>query len=463
MHARRNAPPVSHARRIQPDAGPTDRRRILAAVLSAILPGLGQLINGRGSLGRKLMAPVLVVVAVTLVLLQLTSATRLAASLISPTAMTLLLIANVAFLALRLFATLHAFFDRRYPSRTGRGGLITLAALSLLIGIPHLVAHVYGSTARDTFAVIFEADGAVPDPGPGAGERLNILIVGIDKIPGRVATLTDSMMVASVDPVGNTVSMLSIPRDLVQVPLGNGDAFGPKLNSLMSYADRDPKAFPAGGMRTLQDAIGALLGIRIHYYAQMDFIGFAEMIDALGGVDIDVERGFSDPAYDGYGLDGRGWSVEAGPNHFSGYEALAYARVRKAPGESDYTRSARQQEILIALRERMTQAGSLLFGLPGLLDAMASYVRTDLPSARLPELAAIADETGRDSIVRAVLRPPLITAGVNDPQYGTVQVPNLEEIRTMAAALFSEPGTPPTPWPMPTPAPSTEPEVSAAP
>ena len=463
MYARRNAPPISHARRIQPDPGPTDRRRILAALLSSILPGLGQLINGRGPLGRKLMAPVVVAVAVILVLLQLTSATRLAASLISPTAMTLLLVANVAVLVLRLFAMLHAFFDRRYPSRTGRGGLIAIAALSLFIGIPHLVAHVYGSTARDTFAVIFETDGSVPDPGPASGQRINVLIVGIDKVPGRVATLTDSMMVASVDPVGNTVSMLSIPRDLARVPLGNGDVFAPKLNSLLAYADRNTDEFPQGGQRALQNAVGALLGIPIHYYAQMDFIGFAEMIDAVGGIDIEVDHAFSDPDYDGYGLGGRGWSVEAGPNHFSGYEALAYARVRKAVGESDYTRAARQQEILVALRDKLTEAGSLLFGLPGLLDAMASYVRTDLPSARLPELAAIADEMDRGAIARAVLRPPLIQAGVRDPNYGAVQVPNLVEIRAVAAALFSEPGTPPTPWPTPKPGASADPEPTATP
>ena len=463
MHLRRTAPPPSHARRFQPDAGPTDRRRIVAAVFSAILPGLGQLINGRGRLGRRFLAPVVVAIALVLIALQLGSPMRLAASLISPGAMAFLLVANVALLIWRLFATLHAFFDRRYPSRTSRGGLAILAVLCLTVAIPHVVAHAYGSAARDTFAAIFETDAEAAGSGPASGERLNVLIVGIDKIPGRVATLTDSMMVASIDPVGDTMSMLSIPRDLARVPLGTGDTFAPKLNSLMSFADRNPNEFPDGGMRALQDAVGALLGIRIHYYAQMDFIGFAEMIDAVGGIDIDVERGFSDPDYDGYGLDGRGWSVEAGPNHFTGYEALAYARVRKAAGESDFTRSGRQQEILIALRDRLTQAGSLLFGLPGLLEAMESYVRTDLPSSRLPELAAIVDEMGSGTIARAVLRPPLIKAGVTDPRYGAVQTPNLEEIRAVAAALFSEPGTPATPWPTPTPGPSSEPGASTAP
>ncbi len=460
MHARRTAPPLDHARRIRPET-PTHPRRLIAAALSAVLPGLGQLLNGRGPLGRRLLAPIAVVVAIVLIALQLSSPIRLAASLVSPTAMTILLGANVALLIWRLFATLHAFFDKRYPAQTGRGGLIVLAGLCLAVAIPHGVAHVYGSAARDAFAVVFEeAPSEGTDPGPAAGERINVLIVGIDKIPGRTATLTNSMMVASVDPVGNSVSMLSIPRDLGRVPLPNGDVFGPKINSLMSFADRNPKDFPAGGMRTLQDALGTMLGIRIHYYAQMDFIGFAEMIDAVGGIDIDVDHGFSDPTYDGYGLAGRGWSVEAGPNHFGGYDALAYARVRKPAGESDYTRAGRQQEILIALRNKLTEAGSLLFGLPGLLDAMASYVRTDVPSDRLPELAAITDEMARDAIARAVLRPPLIRAGVKDPQFGTIQVPQLAQIRAMVADLFSAPGTPPTPWPTPTPGPSPKPVAS---
>ena len=112
------------------------------------------------------------------------------------------------------------------------------------------------------------------------------------------------MMVVSLDPVGRTVSMVSIPRDLVNVPLGDGNVYGPKLNSLMCYADRHPDAFPDGGIAALEDAVGALLGIPIHYYARIDFVGFIAMVDAVGGVDINVDEGFSRPSYDGFGLDG---------------------------------------------------------------------------------------------------------------------------------------------------------------
>lgn len=468
MQARRTSKPVIHARRIRADTGPTDRRRLAAAFLSALLPGLGQLANGRRPVARRLLAPVLAALGIVAIALLLSSPTRLVASMIAPTAMTTLLVLNALLLAWRLFATLHAFFDRRYPSTAGRASLIGLVILVFAVSLPHALAHIYGSAARDTFARIFETPAGEPDgsggtavdPRPGSGERINILVVAIDKTPDRTATLTDTMMVISVDPVGSTVSMLSLPRDLVNVPLGNGDDFGPKLNSLMSYANRNPKEFPEGGMRALQDAIGTLLDIRIDYYAQMDFIGFVEMIDAVGGVDIVVEHGFDDPTYDGYGLGQFGWAVEAGLQHFDGNNALAYARARKAGGESDFTRAARQQEILVALRTKLASAGSLVFGLPGILDALGEYVRTDVPTDRLPELAAVADEMGPNAITRVVVQPPLVKSGGRNHPLGSVQIPQISEIRAVAAGLFTNPGTPPIPWPTVEP---TAPPPSGAP
>ena len=229
-------------------------------------------------------------------------------------------------------------------------------------------------------------------PQPGRNERLNVLLIGIDSGPGRTEALTDSLIVVSLDPVGRRVTMLSIPRDLAGIPLGNGDTYGPKINSLMGYAARNPKAFPDGGVRTLERAVAALLGIPIHAYAEVDLGGFAQMVDAVGGVDIDVRKPLNDPNYprlDG----GHGWSVTAGPHHFGGLDALAYARIRKVLGESDLTRAARQQEVLVALRNQAVGAG-LLVRLPELLDAVGSTVKTDLPQDQLPQLAALAEQIG---------------------------------------------------------------------
>ena len=255
------------------------------------------------------------------------------------------------------------------------------------------------------------------------------------------------MIVASLDPVGKTVSMLSLPRDMVGVPLGNGDVYGPKLNSLMSFAERNPKSFPKGGMRTLEDAVGALLGIPIHYYARIDFIGFIAMVDAVGGVDIDVKRTLRAKHYDGYGLTTKGFRLTKGVHHLTGAEALAYARIRKGVGETDFTRAARQQEVIVALRSSVTSGGSLFWRLPDLLDAVADTIRTNVPTTRLPELAAIIDEVGAKDVVQVVIGHPLVASA--NTKYGSSQVPKIDKIQAVAARLFSTPGTPPVPWPTP--------------
>ena len=102
----------------------------------------------------------------------------------------------------------------------------------------------------------------------------------------------------------------------------------------------------------------------------------------------------------------KGFSITKGPHHLDGATALAYARSRKALGESDFTRQARQQQILVALRSEVTRGGSLLFQLPELLDAVGQTIRTDVPVDRLPDLAAILDEVGKKDVTSVVIRAP---------------------------------------------------------
>jgi LCP family protein required for cell wall assembly len=356
-------------------------------------------------------------------------------------------------LAWRLLAVSQAFLDTRRPGPTGRLGVIGMVIVLTFVAVPHVVGWRYGSILGDTFAQIFNGDGFTDDgvaagPIPKDGERINVLLVGVDAVADRQATLTDTMMVASLDPVGRTVSLLSVPRDLVNTPLGNGNVFGPKLNSLLGYADRHPDEFPQGGMRALEDAIGALLDIPIHYYARLDFGGFITMVDAVGGVDVTVAKGFEDPGYDGFGFDGRGYSITEGEHHLDGASALAYARSRKGKGESDFTRAARQQQILAAMRDQMGEGAGLLFELPGLLGAVGRTMRSDMPVDQLPTFAAILDEVDREDMVSVVIRHPLIHPV--STRYGASQEGDLPAIRAMAAALFPPPGTPPTAWSPPT-------------
>ena len=190
-----------------------------------------------------------------------------------------------------------------------------------------------------------------------------------------------------------------------------------------------------------------MLGIPIHYYAKVDLAGFVTMVDAVGGVDVDVARPLSDPNYGGFGV-GPGWSITAGGHHLDGPNALAYARVRKSAGESDFTRAARQQQVLVGIRDRAV-GSNLLVSLPRLLDAVGDSVRTDVPPELLPELAAFAQEIGGDRTTRAVMTSPMVKSGGRNHPYGSVVIPVPSRIAEMVAAIFPAPGTEPGPWPPP--------------
>jgi hypothetical protein len=112
--------------------------------------------------------------------------------------------------------------------------------------------------------------------------------------------------------------------------------------------------------------------------------------------------------------------------------------VRKALGESDFTRAARQQEILIAMRQRMSNGTTLLFDLPDLLTAVGKTLQTDIPVASLPDLIVTFESVDSDRIARAVIRHPLVRS--ESTRYGDGLVPRLDKIRAMAAELFPEPG-----------------------
>ncbi|HEV7809146.1 MAG TPA: LCP family protein, partial [Candidatus Limnocylindrales bacterium] len=431
----------------RPDSRPSDLRRLIAATLSSVLPGLGQAANVRVRPAIGFAAPTAIVLLLTWLIAHADSPAMLLARAITPAILSLLLVLNVAILAWRLLALLQAFLDRRYPRRPGRLGAAGLVVLLAFTIVPHVLAWNAGTAAQQTFARIFSGSAVrsvSAAPLPSDTERLNVLLIGVDSAPGRTEALTDSLIVVSLDPVGRTVSMVSIPRDLAGVPLGNGNTFAPKINSLVSYADRHPAEFPGGGIATLERAVGALFGIPIHAYATVDLAGFVTMVDAVGGVDIDVRKPLADPKYPR--LDGRrGWSVEPGRHHFDGTDALAYARIRKAVGESDLTRAARQQEVLVALRNGVANAG-ILFRLPSLLAAVGTTVHTDLPADRLPQLAALAEQIGGASTVKVVLTSPQIKAA-SSAKYGSIFLPVATRIAQLAKVVFGLPGADPT-WPV---------------
>jgi LCP family protein required for cell wall assembly len=270
--------------------------------------------------------------------------------------------------------------------------------------------------------------------------RVNVLLIGMDSGIGRNTLLSDTMIVVSLDPVGKTVSMASIPRDMVDVPLPDGRSFRGKINSLVSYAHWHPGKFPGAkdGQSVLAAALGTLLNLKIDAWAQVNLPGFVSLVDAVGGVNINVTDGFCDPRYKEYGI--KGFNITPGRYHMDGEEALAYARVRKATGESDFTRAGRQQEVIASLRDKMVH-GAFLDNPSRFLRSIGQTITTNIRPSFIADYIATASDIGRNDVFRVVIDHPLVKAGYD--VRGSIQIPQVKKIRALAANLFTPTGVRP--------------------
>ncbi len=441
------------------------RSRYLPAILDALIPGLGHLVVGRRWRALLFVAPLVVMGAAAVWIVATTSGPRLVATLLSTEAIWGLLGAQGLLLASRLIAVGSSLFDPALP-RVGRRDFLPIALLLAFVIAPQAYVAYATEIAREAADQIFVEPGAVaavpsaePQPDPSflttvppspsttpslspTGDRITGLIIGVDAGVARNTYLTDTMIVISLDRTTRTVSMLSIPRDMVDVPMSDGRQFRDKINSLVSYARRNQEQFPGSdgtGFDVLMDALGTLANVPIDYYAKVDLGGFVRVVNVLGGVDVNVARAFCDPSYDEYGFT-RGFSITAGRHHLDGQQALAYARVRKASGESDFTRAARQQEVISGIRDSIVGGGFLNDPI-GLLQAIGQTVMTNLPRELLPDLAEVASEIGREQTYRAVVNHPLVRSGFD--VRGSIQIPDVPAIRALAAALFPVDGQSP--------------------
>ena len=233
---------------------------------------------------------------------------------------------------------------------------------------------------------------------------MTFLLTGVDSGHDRAHALTDTLLVASLDRLTNKAVMLSIPRDISNFPLYSGGTFRGKINSLMSTAGNDPKRYPDGPVLTLTREIGYLIGVPINYYAAINLDGFQKMVDLVGGVDVDNPKVINDPRYDWF--DGTsGFTLSPGVHHLNGRNALAYVRSRQGVGDSDFTRAARQQQVLVALRAKLGTAG-LLEKLPDLLKVAGQTIRTDFPPGQVRDYLVLASGVSDKAIDRHVLGPP---------------------------------------------------------
>ncbi len=233
-------------------------------------------------------------------------------------------------------------------------------------------------------------------------ERVTILVMGVDERAqsDEKAWRTDTMILVTLDPVTLQAGVLSIPRDLwVEIPTMGYN----RINTAHYFGDfyDYPGGGPALAMRTVERA----LGIHIDHYVRLNFQAFINLIDQIGGIDIDVPETIDDPQYPDYNYGFDPLYIEAGQHHFYGEMALKYARVRHV-GQGDFGRARRQQQVLQAVLDKISSPEmlpQLLARAPELYATAEDSVATGLKLDQIIALAQLANQVDRDTMRFAVI------------------------------------------------------------
>jgi LCP family protein required for cell wall assembly len=273
-------------------------------------------------------------------------------------------------------------------------------------------------------------------------ERLNILLIGTDQRPNEGTYNTDTLIVVSIDPTTKQVAMFSLPRDTTGVPVppgplqnAYGSTYNAKINSLYTAVRNRPDLVPGTsrtrGYNGLKEVLGYLYNLDIKYFVEVNFDGFKQVVDAMGGVTINVQVPVLDESYPSdTGRTARVY-IPAGIQHMTGAQALVYARSRHL--SDDFDRGARQQRVLTSLREQANVA-ALIPRIPDLLAAVKATVRTDIPQDQLARLAGLAASVDTKNIRSYVFSYPRYGSQILAPIYKLI--PDVAKIRSAVANAF---------------------------
>jgi LCP family protein required for cell wall assembly len=277
-------------------------------------------------------------------------------------------------------------------------------------------------------------------------ERLNVLLIGSDQRPGDSSFNTDTLIVVSVEPETGEVAMFQVPRDMVDVPVPAnargvwGSVYRGKINSWYT-ANRNRtdlwpgKSASARGFNSLKALLGELYGLDIRHYALVNFQGFRKVVNAMGGVQVNVQIPVSESQFPT--SDGKLTRIyiPAGPQHMTGTEALRYARSRHRAQYGDFDRGRRQQRVLLSLREQMNPQ-AIIANLPQLVDALKDSVKTDIKTADLPKLLALAGGVDTKNIRSFVFAPSYYAQEFLTSPRGYIITPNVARIRKAVDQAF---------------------------
>ena len=422
------------------------RSAFAAAVFSLLVPGFGHLYERRWRAALLFLTPPTLLLALVGGIVAADGLPGLVGLLITPFGLSAAGILNILLAVWRGVAAADAWRGavRRESGLRAIGTSFAGLTLSLVAALSlHLILGGYVATASELVGGIFssgtENPGTTPAPRWDGKERLNVLLVGIDQRGDSTTFNTDTLIVASVDPVNGTVTMFSIPRDTVDFPVPEnaqqlyGATYGNKINSYYASASRNPNVFPDGPMPALREMLGNFYGMKIDYSLMVNFTGFQEIVDALDGVRITARNPVTDDSYPIGGGKYARIHVLAGVHAMDGAEALIFARSRH--GSSDFDRAARQQQVISAIRAQSDMA-AITRNLPSLAVALKDSLKSDFPQQDLPLLLDLIAQIDAGSIRSLVFTPPNYQTVGSDSR-GYIITPDVAKIRAAVLQAFS--------------------------
>ncbi|MFC1617972.1 LCP family protein [Patescibacteria group bacterium] len=315
-------------------------------------------------------------------------------------------------------------FEEQKPKKKKRGCIKALIIFLIILGI-----------AAAVFYFMFFSPFAFPGTGLKGESKgqINILVLGRGGEGHSGANLTDTIMLVMIRNKDDKVGMLSIPRDL-WIP--DGDYGNNKINALFSAAKNDGKS-DKQAIKVVQDEVKEITGVYPDYYALIDFDGLTEIVDAVGGVNINVDTAFTDTLH---GID-----YPAGKNSFDGEDAVMYTRARYATGGegSDFQRADRQQDLIMGIKDKAFSSNTLFS--PSKLSSLSKEYKeniiTNLSINNLSRLRILAGDMAGENTIKAVYSTAnVLTSGhssggayILQPKTG-----DWSETQAMAKNLFKD-------------------------
>ncbi len=436
---------------------------LLLTTAGVFLPGAPQRAAGRRRLGALLDIAAAIVVIVFIAWLVTRSGRDLLQLAVDADALAVLLVVagGLAFLwPVAVVAGWLAVRPKQLGGLARFGAYLVVAVLCLAVATPLVVASRYAYVQRDLVTTVFDEDtGALAsgdDVQPEAVDpwadtpRVNVLLLGGDAGPDRRGLRTDTIILASIETSTGNAVLFSLPRNLERAPFPAGSdlarayprGFTDLLNAIYPTVEDSPnllQGVPDKGIRAVKDAVGEILGLPVDYYMMVDLEGFREVVDALGGITVNVKERLPFGAIRASGAIGRPQGyIEPGVQQMDGETALTYARSRDFA--SDYDRMSRQRCVVNAIVDKADPL-TVFRSYPRIAGSLREHLQTDIPAPLLPAFVDLGERVKAGTQTSVAFVPPLITSA--NPDFALIRQTVVDALTPVSPDGSGAPEVPP--------------------